>query len=87
MFFFGAGHSGVACSLFDAAGAAADVAAEPLAAAVRPAATGVPDDRAPTLAAAGTATPSIINAAATTATTILRRSPGAFRMGSTEILQ
>jgi hypothetical protein len=86
-FFFGSEHSGVACFLVGDAGAAADVAAAPLAAPARAAATGVSDDRAPTLAAAGPAIPNIINMAATTAPTILRRSLGAFRVGSTEILQ
>ncbi|MDT0467206.1 hypothetical protein [Streptomyces gibsoniae] len=80
-FFFGSEHSGVACLFVDGTFVVADTAAEPLAAA------GVPGDRALTVAAAGPAIPNIVNVAANTATTILRRSPSAFRVGSTEILQ
>ncbi|MGW9030938.1 hypothetical protein ACWGQ5_44165 [Streptomyces sp. NPDC055722] len=71
----------------DGIGVVADTAAEPLAAEVRPAVAGVPGGRALTVAAAGPAKPNIANVAANTATTILRRRPRAFRVGSTEILQ
>src|SRR5262249_20063836 len=54
---------------------------------VCPAAMGVLEVRAPTLATAGPAMPSIINVAAATAATILRCNLGTFRRVSTEILQ
>jgi hypothetical protein len=86
-FFVGSAHSAATCLLFGDTEAAADVAAEPLAAAVCPAAIGALDDRAETLATAGLAMPSVINAATATPATTLRRSLGAFRSESNEILQ
>ena len=85
-FFVGSAHSAATCLLFGETGAAADVA-EPLAAPVSPAAIGVLEDRAATLATAGLAMPSVINPATATPATTLRRSLGAFRSESNEILQ
>jgi hypothetical protein len=76
----------VACPRFGDAGAAADVSAEPLAAAVRPT-MGVLEDRASTLATAGPAIPSVINVATAKAATIRRRCLGTFRKVSIETFQ
>ena len=75
------------CTLFDDIGAADDVAAEPLAAAICPEVIGLLDEVAAALATAGLVMPSVSNAPTATPATTPRRSLGTFRNECNEILQ